>query len=168
MKDIAFAAFAAAVFAAGVAEAQQGQNDEAIEVKALSGEFRSRECTGLFTGNVIATRGESRLTSDRLTMTGSPVLAPGGGAAECEPERLIAEGRVFYTAPAVKIGADRGEFDTASNTIVFTGDVVMTDAERGVMRATELVYNIADKSSRATANGKPVHMIITPPKRERG
>ena len=162
------AGLAAAVVMAGAAEAQLARSDEAVQIQALAGELMQRQCEGRYTGDVVATQGAARMTSDTLILIGTRAASSAAGAGECEADRLIAEGRVRYTAPRLRIGADRGEYDRASDTITFTGDVIMTSGDRGVMRGSKAVYSVADETTRVTADGKPVRMIITPPRSDEG
>ena len=54
-------------FMAGAAHAQIGQSDAPLEIVSDKSEYLQNEGRGVYTGNVVATQGESKITTDKLT-----------------------------------------------------------------------------------------------------
>ena len=87
------ASLAAAVIACGAAQAQIGRSDAPIEINADQGEFLQNEGRVVYTGNVQAIQGESRITTNKLTAFCRQGPASSGEAPACEAiDRLVAEG----------------------------------------------------------------------------
>ena len=85
------AAFAASLLASP-AMAQIGRSDAPIEITSDKTEYLQNEGRGLYTGNVIATQGDSRITTDRLTFVCTKSKPAAGEEATCqEIEQLVAE-----------------------------------------------------------------------------
>jgi len=150
---IAFPAAAAFIALAGApAFAQIGQSDAPVEITSQQGEYLQNEGRGVYTGNVVATQGESQIKTDKLTVICSKSPEQGGGAApSCdELEVLVAEGNVFYSAPDVRIRGSKAEYDFPSDTITITGTCRSSTAARaGVTSAT-------DTCSTSAARGRSV------------
>jgi lipopolysaccharide export system protein LptA len=123
-------------------------------------EYLQNEGRGVYTGNVVATQGESKITTDKLTFVCSKTTPAGGGEAQCdEIEILIAEGKVFYLAPDVRIRGDRAQYDFPSDTITITGDVILSRGEDGVVRGTNVVYSIGEGRTIITAGKNRVTSV---------
>ena len=106
-------AVVAFVVLAGPACAQIGNSDAPVEVTSRQGEYLQNEGRGVYTGDVVATQGDSQIKTDKLTVLCSrDAAAPDASENNsCEMEKLIAEGRVFYIAPDVRIRGDRAEYE---------------------------------------------------------
>lgn len=164
-------AFPAAVFlalAATPAHAQIGQSDAPVEITSAQGEYLQNEGRGVYTGNVVATQGDSRITTDKLTVICSKTPGTVGGAApSCdELEVLVAEGHVYYMAPDVRIRGDKAEYDFPSDTITITGDVILSRGEDGVVRGTRVIYSIGQGRTVITAGDKRVITVFNTAKKE--
>ncbi len=164
---MAFAAGAAsAAFMAGAAHAQIGQSDAPLEIVADKSEYLQNEGRGVYTGNVVATQGDSKVTTDKLTFVCSKTTPAGGGEAQCdEIEVLIAEGKVFYIAPDVRIRGDRAQYDFPTDTITITGDVILSRGEDGVVRGTNVVYSIGEGRTIITAGKNRVTSVFNTAKK---
>jgi lipopolysaccharide export system protein LptA len=147
---------------AGPAHAQIERSDAPIRVESKTNDVLRGECRAVYEGEVVATQGTARLTTDKLTLQGS---RPDGRSGRCEDDRLIAEGNVIYAIPGLRIRGDRAEYDLAVESITFTGDVILAGDDGSLMRGTSLVYSLADERARVTAGDKRVEMIIDPSKR---
>jgi lipopolysaccharide export system protein LptA len=164
MKIPALAILTAASLAAvSAAHAQIGRSEAPIQIKSEAGEYLQKEGRGVYNGNVEATQGDSKVTTDKLTVVCTRSAANG----ECEEIRqLIAEGNVLYTAPDnVAIRGDRAEYDYASDTIIVTGNVISKRGDEGVVKGTRIVYNVGEGRARITADKDRVLSIITPKKK---
>jgi lipopolysaccharide export system protein LptA len=160
---------AAAAVLAGPAFAQIGRGDAPVEITSKQGEYLQNEGRGVYTGDVVATQGDSRITTDKLTVVCTTAAPAAGEEAACEAmEQLLAEGRVYYTAPDVKIRGDRAQYDYPSDTITITGDVILSRGNEGVVRGTQVVYKVSEGRTVITAGSNRVTSIFTPAKREPG
>lgn len=160
----AVGATAMTLFAA-TAQAQIGQSDAPLEIVSNKSEYLQNEGRGVYTGNVVATQGESRITTDKLTFICSKTTTA-SGQAECdEIEVLIAEGKVFYIAPDVRIRGDRAQYDFPSDTITITGDVILSRGDDGVVRGTNVVYSIGEGRTVITAGNNRVTSVFNTAKK---
>lgn len=154
---------AAAVLLAGPAAAQIGRGDAPVEITSTRGEYLQNQGRGVYTGDVVATQGDSRITTDKLTVICSKSTPAAGEEPVCEAmEQLVAEGRVYYTAPDVKIRGDRAQYDYTADTITITGDVILSRGNEGVVRGTQVVYRVGEGRTIITAGAKRVTSIFTP------
>src|SRR6185436_14429209 len=128
---------AAVVALSGAASAQIGKGDAPVQITSKQGEYIQNEGKGVFTGDVVATQSDAKITTDKLTVYCSRSTPANAKASECEAmEQLIAEGNVLYIAPDVKIRGDRAVYDYANDTITITGDVIMSRGADGVVQDT--------------------------------
>ncbi len=155
----------AAAALSGAASAQISNSNQPVEVKANRVEALRSEGRAIYTENVNAVQGDTRIVTDRLTIVcAREAAAPGQAASDdCrEIVQMIAEGNVYYTTPRERIRGDRAEYDYRSDTITVTGDVIMSRGTDGVIRGSRLVYNVAEGRATITAGTRPVQSIFTP------
>ena len=166
MKMLVLAMSAAASLAgASAAHAQIDRSESPVEIRSDRGDYFRNEGRGVYNGNVQATQGDSKITTDKLTVICSRATPDG----DCEDIRvLIAEGNVLYAAPDVKIRGDRAEYDYASDTITMTGDVISSRGNEGVIRGTKMVYSVAEGRVTITATGDRVLSIFNRAKKQPG
>jgi lipopolysaccharide export system protein LptA len=161
----------AALSAAGLAApavAQISSSDAPIEVTADRMEALRPQGQAIYTRNVTAIQGTTRINSDKLTIV---CARPEAGREvyndECrEIVQMIAEGNVYYTTPQERIRGDRAEYDYRTDTITVTGDVIMSRGAEGVIRGTRLAYHITEGRATITAGQQPVQSIFTPAPRD--
>jgi lipopolysaccharide export system protein LptA len=165
---LAMGALAAAgiALATAPAHAQLGQSDAPVEITARQGEYLQHEGRGVYTGNVVATQGESRITTDKLTVICQKTPPAAGTDPSCdEMEVLVAEGNVYYIAPDVRIRGDKAEYDFPTDTITITGDVILSRGEDGVVRGTNVKYSIGEGRTLITAGEKRVTTVFNTAKK---
>lgn len=159
-------AMAFLALAGAPAFAQIGQSDAPIEITARQTEYFQNDGRGIYTGNVVATQGDSRITSDKLTFICTKSAPRADNAQSCdEIEQLIAEGNVFYIAPDVRIRGSKAEYDFPTDTITITGDIIMSRGEDGVVRGTRVVYSIGEGRTVITAGEKRVVTVFNTAKK---
>ncbi len=148
--------------------AQIGQKDAPVEITSEKGEYLQNEGRGVYTGNVVASQGDSRISTDKLTVICSKTPGAGKGAApSCdELEVLVAEGNVYYMAPDVRIRGSKAEYDFPSDTITITGDVILSRGEDGVVRGTRVIYSIGEGRTIITAGEKRVITVFNTAKKQ--
>ncbi|HVY88866.1 MAG TPA: LptA/OstA family protein [Hyphomonadaceae bacterium] len=153
------------------AEAQIDRSDAPVEITAKQTEYLQTEGRGVYTGDVVATQGDSKITTDKLTIICAKTDAPANSKQKqqnCDIDKLIAEGNVYYTAPEVKIRGAHAEYDYPTDTITITGDVISSRGDEGVVRGTELVYHVKDGLVKMTAGDKRVLSIFNTNKKTDG
>ena len=159
-------AVAVYVMAATPAFAQIGRGNAPVTIESDKLEFLQTEGRGIYTGNVVATQGESRITTDKLTAVCSRAAPPPGQSAIDQPceeiRQLIAESNVIYAAPDVKIRGDRAEYDYQADTITITGDVILSRGKEGVVRGTKVVYEVAAGKTNISAGNDRVFSVLIP------
>ena len=123
-----------ATFALGLAalptigDAQSFQNGQPIEFGA---DDVLRTATGLsMRGRAELTQGPNRIRADRVE----------GAIADGDLSRVEATGNVYFVTPEQTIRSDRAVFTPANDTIVLTGDVILTQGQN-VMTGGRLTYN---------------------------
>jgi Uncharacterized protein conserved in bacteria len=172
LRRAATAAIAGALLLAGPAMAQdqaargsgklpeafQGlgvDSGEPIQFEAESLEVREAESVAVFSGKVVARQNQTVLKSEKLVVY--YLGTPGEGAQQVK--RIEAVGDVLVTSGAQTASGDAAVFDTAAETIVVTGNVVLTQGEN-IIRGPKLRIDIA--SGQARMEGGRVQMLIEP------
>ena len=138
-------------------------SDQPVQIESEQLEVHQDENVALFSGHVVARQGQTVLKSDKLTVyyTGSP-LGDAQAQASQQPQqirRLEATGNVLVTSADQTASGESAVFDTAANTIVLTGNVVLTQGET-VIRGARLNINVA--TNQAKMEGGRVQMLIAP------
>ncbi|MDP3737682.1 MAG: LptA/OstA family protein [Hyphomonadaceae bacterium] len=169
MKHVSILALAAAVLIATPAFAQiGGRGDAPVEVKSDKGEYLQNEGKFIYSGDVVATQADSRITTDTLTAFCTRATPPPGERIADQPceeiRQLVAEGNVIYTAPDVTIRGDKAEYDYPTDTITITGDVILSRGKEGVVQGTKVVYQVAEGKTAISAGSNRVLSILTPSK----
>lgn len=149
------AGLAAALLGASPAAAQLARNSEApVDITADELEVANANCTAVWRGSAEALQADSRLRADVLKIfykKGAP--KPGGGADCSEVERMEGTGAVYYVTPQQKIRADAAVYEASTETIVFTGDVVVAQ-DKNVLRGGRLVYSVNAGQGQMQSSGK--------------
>lgn len=152
----AHGAFLAILLLAGSAAAQGPapvsglQGDAPADISAETFVYESADCRATYSGNVEMIQGQARLRSPRVDAYYTRLApAQAGGAARCgtEVDRIEAAGPVYYVTPEQSATADRGVFTQANETIVLTGNVVLTQGQN-VMTGARAVMNTRTRDAR--------------------
>jgi len=134
-----------------------------IQFEAESLEVREQESLAIFSGNVVVRQKQTVLKTDRLTVYYEKDPGAAGGADPTQGgqqvRRLEATGKVLVTSGPQTASGDGAVFDTKENTIVVTGNVVLTQGDN-VIRGPKLVIDI--DSGQAKMAGGRVQMLIEP------
>lgn len=118
-------------------------NGKPVDVTSEALEVHQEEQMALFTGNVVATQGESTLCSPKLTVYydnagGQPAdVAAQSGAIK----KLEASGGVIVTAKDQVATGKTGVFDMGTNTATLTEDVVLTQG-KSVIKGDRLIADL--------------------------
>ncbi len=144
------------VVVSGASTAQIGDSGEPILVEADgSAEFLRDQGRLIYSENVRAVQGGTRITTDVLTIICARSAESRRSAFEncSEIESVIAEGNVLYTTSEERIRGDRGEYDYRTDTITITGDVILSRGRDVVARGPKVVYDIANGRATITSEG---------------
>lgn len=119
-----------------------------------SGVFNNENCTLVMKGQVRVTQGKARLLSQTLTSR-----APKRGGKCGDTNRLELDRNVFYVTPDATVRADKALYDLDAETVVFTGDVIVTRPAGDISTGSKLTVNL--KTNDTTMEG-PVRAFIKP------
>ena len=142
----------------GPANALQGfskNRDEPVQIEAASLEVRDKDKVATFSGNVHVIQGDTDLRSKTLVVFYEGDEAGKGGIKAAQPgpggssqiKRLEASGSVLVTQKDQTATGDKGVFDMRTNTIMLTGNVVISQGQN-VLRGERLVVDRATGVSR--------------------
>lgn len=179
-RKAAFGAGLIAVLAvaAGAAQAQLSQQSGPIDITGDHMEVRDAEHVIAWKGRVEALQNDSRMRSDLLNIYYKAAPKAGGGAAAAKPstpgadfgdiDRMEAEGDVYFVTPTEVARGDKAVYTASNDTIVITGNVVLTRGE-DVGRGTRLVIDL--NTNHATLEGGPTgrpRVIVYPKQKTQG
>lgn len=142
---LAVTAFAAALAAAAPAAAQLSESGGPVSYSANNLDYFDEDRRLVLTGDVDLVQRDARLRADRITLifsrsSSGETNAQGLGSGDIE--RMIAEGEVYYVRPQQSARGNRAVYDTAADSVTFTGNVVVASDEN-VIRGETLVLEIS-------------------------
>jgi lipopolysaccharide export system protein LptA len=113
----------------------------------------SRTTTSLsLKGRAELTQGDSRIRADSVE----------AAVSNGDLNRIEAVGNVYFVTPDQTIRGDRAVYTPADNTIVLTGDVILTQGEN-VMTGGRLVYNTRTEAAQMEGgSGNRVQGVFYP------
>ena len=140
---LAAAAVGAAMLGVAVPEAgaQLSGGGGPISYSADNLEYTDGQRQLVLTGNVDVVQSDSRLQSDKLTLFFKSATPGANALGTGDIERMIAEGQVYYVRPEQKARGDRAVYEVATDSVTFTGNVVVASDEN-VIRGETLVLEI--------------------------
>lgn len=151
----------------GVPNAVQGfsQNrDKPIRIDATSLEVRDKDKAATFTGNVKVVQGDTTMYCKVLVVfyeqggqsgggqKGAMKTAAPGPAGSSSVKRLEAKGGVRVEQKDQVVTGDLGIFDTKTNQVTVTGNVVLTQAQN-VLKGERLVVDMTTGISKVESPG---------------
>jgi lipopolysaccharide export system protein LptA len=136
-----------------------GSSNLPIDVTSDNYDYRQPDRVGVYTGNVEAVQGTTRLRTPKLTVyfaprdPNAPKPPPGANQDEAgQVERIEAEGPVHYTTPTERALGDHGTYIADGDTITLTGNVVLVQ-DKNVATGDKLV--IEQKTGRKVLTSNP-------------
>lgn len=110
--------------------------------------------TSTWVGHVEALQGTNRMRADRVVVYHGRGGDSSGTAPEAMSgvERLEAKGNVYFVSPTQVVRGDLAVYTQASDTLVVTGDVVLTQGQN-VLKGSRLVVHVG--AGRATMDEGP-------------
>lgn len=149
----------------GAAYGQAAQFSEAgegpIDISADNFEVFDQENRMVYSGDVNAVRGTTRIRADQIVVYFQPQDGPGFGPIS----RLSASGDVFYVTPTEVIRANQGTYDVASEIITMVGEVTLTqgcNVSTGYRLEANLQTGIAELVGSNQNNGGRVRSVFFP------
>lgn len=134
-----------------------GNTSDPIEIEAGAAEIRQADNRAILSGGVIVRQG------DAVLKTAVVYVDYAGGTHEGASQdirRIEAPGKVAVSVRDQTASGDRGVFDYADETLVVTGNVVLSQGPN-VMRGERLIVNL--RSGKARMEGqRPVQILIQP------
>lgn len=124
----------------GDAQTRPSSSDQPISFGADAGEYVGNTVT--LRGRAELIQGDNRLRADTVT-----------GLSQTGESRIEASGNVYFVTPDQTIRGDRAVFTTSNDTIVVTGDVILTQGQN-VLTGSRLTYNTRTQSARIEAGGQ--------------
>lgn len=141
---LAAAALAGVAISAPAATAQISSGGGPIAYSADNLDYIEGQRQLILTGNVDVTQDDTRLQADKMTLYFRAGPSADAAMGSGDIERIIAEGQVFYVRPEQKARGDRAVYETASDTVTFTGNVIVA-SDDNVIRGNVMTLNISNK-----------------------
>ena len=140
------------------ASAQLSQNGGPVSYSADNLQYFDTEHRLVLTGDVDVVQNDARLRANTITLffsasTATPTNSSGLGSGDIQ--RMVADGEVYYVRPAQSARGDHAIYEIASDSVTFTGNVVVASTEN-VIRGNSLVLKISDRQTviRPTVGGR--------------
>lgn len=152
MKPLfALSALVTVLAVAGAASAQIGDADQPIQVEADNIDYQPQRSMALFSGNAVVIQGRTVLRSANLRVAyrGSDI------------DRVFADTEVFFTSPTERVRGDRAVFDVSNDTVVFSGNVIVTQGQN-VVRGQQLTLNTETNASTMRGMDGRVRAVFFP------
>lgn len=141
----------------GSAQAQIAPGGGPIDIGADTLAVDNNARTQTWSGNVEALQGTNRLRADRVVVFhgkggdgANTGVAPESAMGDID--RLEARGNVYFVSPTQVVRGDTAVYTRASDTLVVTGDVVLTQGQN-VLKGSRLVVHVG--AGRATMDEGP-------------
>jgi lipopolysaccharide export system protein LptA len=136
-----------------------------ISIDADRLEVRDRDKTAVFSGNVVAKRGDALVRATAMTVFYDGDATPGAQRAPAAPgqgqqniRRIEMAGRVFFQQRDQQATGDSAVYERANETLTLRGNVVLTQGEN-VINGTTLRVNL--RTNQAVVEGR-VRSILVP------
>jgi lipopolysaccharide export system protein LptA len=134
-----------------------GNSKQPINIEAGKLDYFDKEQKLVYTGNVIAIQGDSKLKSSVLTIYLAPKTSGETGApTNNSVQRMLAAGPVTLLQRDQVGTGDSGVYDKTLNTVVLTGNVTLSQGPN-VTKGERLVYDL--KSGEARVTGGPTRGV---------
>ena len=130
-----------------------------IQIEADSLEVLDEQNKAVFNGNVVVVQGKSTMTTSKLIVT----YGAGGDGGQRDVQQLDMSGGLVATSDDNTVTADAGTYVTATEQIVLTGKVVVSQGTDNVAQGCKLTANLKNNQAVLSAckSGR-VSTIFTP------
>ena len=135
-----------------------GNSGKPIYIEAVKLDYFDKEQKLIYTGNVIATQGDSKLKASVLTI----FLVPKGSSSAAstgtnQVQRMVATGPVTMLQRDQIGTGDNAVYDRLANTVVMIGNVTLSQGPN-VTKGDKLIYDL--KSGQAVVTGRVKSMFL--------
>jgi lipopolysaccharide export system protein LptA len=137
-----------------------GSSGEPINIDAAKLDYFEKEQKLVYSGNVVATQGESRLKAGTLVIFLSPRKGGGAGAvpsSSSQVRRMEATGPVTIISKDQIGTGDTGVYEGSENKVYLVGNVTLTQGPN-VTKGDKLVYDLSN--NQAAVIGKVRSMFV--------
>ncbi len=135
-----------------------GNSGKPINIEAVKLDYFDKEQKLIYTGNVVATQGDSTLHSSVLTIFLAPKNSAGAGAGGTnQVQRMYATGPVTMTQRDQIGTGDNAVYNRLTNSVVMTGNVTLSQGPN-VTKGDKLTYDL--KTGQAVVTGRVKSMFI--------
>ncbi len=158
-----FLAAAFAAVGAAPAYAQLSDQNGPVSYSADNLEYFDAEKRLVLTGEVDIVQNDARLRANEVTLYfANAGQTAATGLASGDIERMIAIGDVYYVRPTQQARGDRAVYETAADTVTFTGNVVVA-GDDNVLRGDTMVLRIkGGTSTMRPRDGQRVRGVFRP------
>ena len=143
-----------------------GNSSKPINIEATKLDYFDKEQKLIYTGNVVAVQGDSKLKASVLTIFLAPKKtgdSQGSTTSTNQVQRMIARGPVTLLQRDQVGTGDNGVYDKPANTVVLTGNVTLSQGPN-VTKGDKLVYDL--RSGQAVVSGGTVRSMFLPSSNE--
>jgi lipopolysaccharide export system protein LptA len=154
---LAALAAAAALGLSTSAYAQLSSNGGPIAYSADNLEYVDGQRQLVLTGNVEVAQDTSTLRADKLVLYFAKAAKPdpaAGGFGAGDIERIVANGDVYYVRPEQTARGDSAVYEMKSDTVTFTGRVVVASDEN-VVKGDTMVLEIGNRRTTVKPGSGP-------------
>lgn len=155
------------VSSAVLAEPPQGgtllpgaSSKEPIQIEATKLDYFDRDHKLVYTGNVVATQGSSKLKASALVIflvPKEPGETPGVPSSSSEVRRMEAEGPVTLASKDQIGTGDKGIYEKSENKVYLIGNVTLSQGQN-VTTGDKLTYDL--RTNQALVTGKVKSMFV--------
>ena len=140
--------------------------DQPVKIEAAMLEVRDKDKVATFTGDVHVVQGDTDMRCKVLVVyyegepgkSGVQAAQPGPGGSQ-QIRRMEAKGGVTVVQKEQTAQGERADFDMRTNTVILTGNVVVTKGP-DVLRGQKLVVNLTSGVSRMESGGGRVEGLF--------
>jgi lipopolysaccharide export system protein LptA len=138
-----------------------GNSKQPISIQSESLDYFDKDQKLVYTGNVVAVQGESKLKCSVLTIYLPPKTTGQGTApaSNSQVQHMDAAGPVILVSKDQVGTGDHGIYDKVSDTVVLSGNVTLSQGPN-VTKGDKLVYNL--KTGQAKVTGSHVISMFQP------
>ena len=134
----------------------QSNGDGPIQVNASEFDMQPANNMAIFTGNAEVIQNGSVIRSAKFK-----VFYGGGDGQSGKIEKVVSDTETFYSSATEKARGDRAVFDAKNNTIIFSGNVILTQGQN-VVTGEELRVNTQTKQSVMKSSNGRVRAVFFP------
>lgn len=137
--------------------AHANENTTPIEIVADSLIVQQKKSLAFFSGNVVATQGDYKLKSDKMTIhyknpdeqASISNSSDNANIASNEISKINVDGNVLLTTPLESAKGNKGEYDLEQGIITLTGNVVLIKGEN-LIKGSNLIHNLESGDTEIT------------------